>query len=447
MAAILAIATLAGSCGEAKPDLERLYAVASTGADRTPVIFMPGVMGSQLTDGNRGEEIWPGGFFSFLAGKHFSELALPVGAERVTENHDALRPSGLFDKAAGKDFYSNIVETLTGPGGYRCDPADDPKPDTDCYLMAWDWRRDLVEAAGQLDELIERIRRARGDPDLKVDIVAHSAGSLVTRYFIRYGGRDVLDEERPLVDQAGASKVRRAILIAPPNYGSVSGLQRAIGGSPVGPFAKLRPEILATMPSLYELLPHPDRDWMIDVEGERIDRDLYTLRLWQEWRWSIFDPKVRERITERFSGPAEAERYLAHLETFMARALVRAERFHRSLSTPVEESKTEFIVFGGSCVITPSHCALEEIDGQVLIRLHPEEIQRRRSGVDYPRLMLEPGDGTVTKSSLLARGTLDPDRPTTGFFPLDYVVFICKGHAELPGDITFRDNLLNILLY
>ncbi|MDT8436264.1 MAG: hypothetical protein RRA92_05855 [Gemmatimonadota bacterium] len=443
----MAIAVLAAACGDTKPDLERLYAVASTRSDRTPVIFVPGVMGSRLTDDNRGKEIWPGGFFTFLTGRHFSELSLPVGAERVTDNRDAVRPTALFYKAAGKDFYNNIVETLTGPGDYRCDPADDPGPYTDCYLFAWDWRRDLVEAATRLDELIEHIRRVRGEPDLKVDIVAHSAGSLVTRYFIRYGGRDVLDEERPVVDQAGSSKVRRAILIAAPNYGSVSGLQRAIMGSPVGPLAKLQPEVLATMPSLYELLPHPDRDWMIDNEGKRIERDLYAVETWQDWHWSIFDPKVRERIAERFADREEAERYLVRLETFMARALERGERFHRSLSIPVAESQTEFIVFGGSCVLTSSHCALEKIDGKVMIRLNPDELQTRMPGVDYARLMLEPGDGTVTKSSLMARGTLDPDIPAAGYFPLDYVVFICKGHAELPGDITFRDNLLNILLY
>lgn len=40
-----------------------------------------------------------------------------------------------------------------------------------------------------------------------------------------------------------------------------------------------------------------------------------------------------------------------------------------------------------------------------------------------------------------------PPSPQPGFFPIAYAVFICRDHASLPGDLTFRDNLLNILLH
>ncbi|ETW97805.1 MAG: hypothetical protein ETSY1_21280 [Candidatus Entotheonella factor] len=30
---------------------------------------------------------------------------------------------------------------------------------------------------------------------------------------------------------------------------------------------------------------------------------------------------------------------------------------------------------------------------------------------------------------------------------IDYAVFICERHELLPSNVTFRDNLLNILLY
>lgn len=82
-----------------------------------------------------------------------------------------------------------------------------------------------------------------------------------------------------------------------------------------------------------------------------------------------------------------------------------------------------------------------------MIRLRPEEVHTRLPGVDYQALMLEPGDGRVTKASLLARDSLSPDASQPGFFPIAYAVFICRSHADLPSDLTFRDNLLNILLY
>ena len=62
--------------------------------------------------------------------------------------------------------------------------------------------------------------------------------------------------------------------------------------------------------------------------------------------------------------------------------------------------------------------------------------------------MLEPGDGRVTKPSLLARQTLDPTirRHRYSYFPLDYSVMFCDDHERLTGNINFQDNLLNILL-
>ena len=59
---------------------------------------------------------------------------------------------------------------------------------------------------------------------------------------------------------------------------------------------RLAPEIEATMPGLYQLLPHPDRTWMLDIHGARLDIDLYDPSVWQTNRWSVYDPDVRQRI-------------------------------------------------------------------------------------------------------------------------------------------------------
>jgi hypothetical protein len=129
-------------------------------------------------------------------------------------------------------------------------------------------------------------------------------------------------------------------------------------------------------------------------------------------------------------------------ERFFAAALTRARRFHQALSAPLGEVATENVVFRGDCELTPARCLLEVVGGRVVIRLHPEEVRNHVPGVDYEALMLEPGDGRVTKASLLARDSLAPDATRPGFFPIAYAVFICRGHAELPSDVTFRDNLL-----
>jgi triacylglycerol esterase/lipase EstA (alpha/beta hydrolase family) len=85
----------------------------------------------------------------------------------------------------------------------------------------------MSAAAARLDAVIDRLRRARREPGLRVNLVAHSAGGLVVRHFIRFGAHDVLDQPLGEVQSsfAGAGKVRRVTLIATPNNGSELGLR------------------------------------------------------------------------------------------------------------------------------------------------------------------------------------------------------------------------------
>ena len=106
------------------------------------------------------------------------------------------------------------------------------------------------------------------------------------------------------------------------------------------------------------------------------------------------------------------------------------------------------IVLGRDCVPTPARILIEDIGEESHVRLWPDEIKQPNSAIDYQSTMLEPGDGAVTKASLLARTELDPSIPRHRYsdFPLDYSMMFCGDHSELPGNITFQDNLLHILL-
>lgn len=450
--ATILLSAFAAGCSSTlqSPDLARLYAPVAAQRKANPLIVIPGIMGSRLyrADADARDEVWPGSLWNFVSGHDLSMLALPVpgsagiaGAPHVT----ALNTGGIFHEIAGRDFYGQIMRTLTDAGGYDCAPREAVTATSDCILFAWDWRKGMVAAAGELDALVEQIRRLRNDPGLKVDIVAHSAGGLLTRYFVRYGGVDVLDHDAAPITYAGGRKVRQAILIGTPNYGSVTALQKAITGIDVG-MATIRPETIATMPGMFQLLPHPDRTWMIDIRGQRIDLDLFNTETWRENGWSIWDPAVRRRIRSGFSDQAAADAYLLAFEKHFARELARTARFHRALSRRMPGSPTQYIVFGSACVETSARCLLEEVDGQVHIRLNPGDIRNPVPGVPYAALMLEPGDGSVTKASLLARDSLDP-QATRGDFPIAWSMFICEHHQNLPANPTFRDNLLNILLY
>jgi len=446
LAVLLMVLAFVSGCAVHKPDLTRLYAHVTGEPKAEPLIVIPGVMGSRLTNAQTGREIWPGSLLNLATGNRFEELALPLEMDTHRQPAQPLAPATLFLDMAGQDFYNSLVGTLEGPGGYHCVPKDRVNADTDCVLFSWDWRKDLVKAAADLDALVDRLAALRNDPGLRVNILGHSAGGLVTRYFLRYGGSDVLTDRQSEITNAGARKVHKAILIGTPNFGSISALQQALRGMDAG-LARIPPEIIATMPGLYQLLPHPERTWMIDINGRRIERDVYDPATWRTWQWSIFDPDARQRVMRRFRDPGAGERYLARLEASFEGNLERARRFQLALSNPQHQPPNKYVVFGGDCFMTPARCLLEHVDGEAKVRLFPDEIRDPVPDVNYDALMLEPGDGTVTKASLMGRDNLDSTERGGGLFPIDYPVFLCEKHFRLAGNMTFRDNLLNILLY
>jgi pimeloyl-ACP methyl ester carboxylesterase len=434
-------ALLLAACGGKvlRPDLARLYE-ASTGAPtQPPVVLIHGVLGAKLRHKGSGVEVWPGSL-ARLAFSEFRELELGGG-------DDDLEPFALFDAAAGQDFYGAIVRTLMGPGGYAQGVIGTPPGDQRkrVYVFLYDWRRDNVDSVRALDAYVESIRRDYGDPKLRVDLVAHSNGGLIARYYLRYGMTDVCDDNEFPISDEGAEKVRRLVLLGTPNFGSVRTVMGLIEGAKVG-FRRIPPEVLASFPSAYQLFPHALNQWLVTVDGTTLDRDLFDIELWRRFQWSIFDPEVRARIAREHAHP---DTYLATLEAQMARSLERARRFTWALSiVPEAKPKVRPIVFGGDCTLTPARLVVEEIDGDSVLRLQPGDIARPRTGIDYGRLMLEPGDGSVTKASLLARDSLDPTVPRHpySYFPIDYSFFLCESHDRLTGNASFQDNLLQALL-
>ena len=446
--ALLLAVLLSGCSLSPKPDLVQLYARVAQRPKPHPLVLVPGIMGSRLQRAETGLEVWPGSIWNLMHGHDYSELALPLtGAGAIPGGPvpQDLVAGGVFHEIAGADFYGEIVRTLTSAGHYTCVPLQEVNATTDCVLFAWDWRRGIVAGAAELDRLVDRLRLLRKDPALRVDIVAHSAGGLVARYFARFGGAPLPDRTEPEITFAGGTKVRQLVLIGTPNYGSITALQKAIMGDRIG-FAYLRPETVATMPGMFDLLPHPERTWMIDIQGRRLEISVHDAQIWRRYRWSIWDPQVRARIRAGFRDRAAADAYLAAFERHFERELRRSARLHHALGTPIDHPPNKYVVFGSGCFPTPARCLLEEIDGETYVRLHPRDIARPIPGIAYDELMIEPGDGSVTKASLLARDSLEPDAGR-GDFPIAWSVFVCERHTRLPGNATFRDNLLNTVLY
>lgn len=432
------------------PDLHRLYMESMEVTDQPPVIFIHGVLGSKLKDTQTKQDLWPGGLSRLLL-HDYADIAYDINADTLEPLPGHTLAYEISDGAAGKDFYGKIIHTLSDTGGYKLSKVGqkvNPRH-KNYYVFHYDWRQDNVISASQLADFIEQIRLDYHNPQLKVDIVAHSMGGLIARYYIRYGKQDVIDDNDfdAKLTMYGAERVRRIILLGTPNLGSIKTLNLFIQGVDIG-IKQISTETLASMPSLYQLFPHPLNNWIVKSDGTPLARDLFSVDTWKRFEWSIFNPEVRQKILASFDDKNAGERHLLLMDRYFEKHLERARRFVWSLSIATPDNHPKLIVFGGGCTLTPARVVVEEIEGESMVKMYPKEIQRPVAGVDYDALLLEPGDGSVTKASLLGRNALDPSVKRHKYIalPIAQSFFLCESHNSLTGNLNFQDNLLNTLL-
>jgi pimeloyl-ACP methyl ester carboxylesterase len=438
LAVSCSVAFLAG-CSAIGPAADQFYPAHSATLERVPVILIPGLLGSRLA--RDGVELWPGGTRKLLT-SNYEDLALRIDPETLEPVDDGIVPSGIFDAAVGRDFYRRIIHELRVAGGYRLIKPGHPvvQQTARLYVFTYDWRQDIVKTAARLDELIEKIRSDYRDPQLRVDVIAHSMGGLVVRYYERYGTADVLNGNSFAVTGAGGSKLRRVVLLGTPNQGTVTAVHKFLNGYRVG-FSALPTEGVATMPSTFELFPHPLVDWVVNINGNPLNFDVFDVEFWRRYRWSIFDYRIQRRMDRHRDiwPPQEV------FEAWFQKRLERARRFVWSLMVPAGPVPLiRPLLLGGDCVPTPRRLVFENIEGESVARLTPEQILLPTPGVDYESLMFEAGDGSVTRSSLLSRQEMSREVPKfeqEGLEP-ERSLLVCAQHDAL----TSNDELLTALI-
>ncbi|MGA1370680.1 MAG: lipase/acyltransferase domain-containing protein [Pseudomonadales bacterium] len=403
-----------------------------------PLIFIPGAFGTTLHDGTIGRERWPSSNLKLLFSR-YEDLAMAIDHQGQAASTATLEPRGVLREGLGFDFYGRLLDALTEIGGYQLMAVGTPPPDRRrcLYVYAHDWRRDNPSLAPGLEQLIEQIRIDHQDPRLRVDLLGHSNGGLLAAWFIRYGTARaaIRGATRPL--RPGADAVSRLFLLGAPLRGTVQPVLAHLRGEEIG-LRRIPPEILATCPGPLQLFPHPDDPWLIDREGRIAAVDLFDVETWRTHRWSIFARETRERVVARHGGGLAGAQYLERLEHYFARQLRTGEAFIRALSNTDNPLGVPVQLFGGDCAPTLARLLLDTRGS------HPRVVERAPGGqdnIDYPALMLEPGDTVVTRRSLTGRAhrgtTTLADAPAT---------FLCAEHRSLSGDPVLLDNLLHALL-
>lgn len=446
---------------KAGPELGQLYNKAAQhhGPMRNPVIVIPGILGSKLVEKDTGQIVW-GAFANGYANPDRPEgarlLALPMAeGKTLAELTDNTSSAGALERLKVSllglpvqlNAYVHILGTL-GVGGYQdqqlamSGAVDYGNDHFTCFQFDYDWRRDNAENAARLHEFIlERRafvqdqyfkRYGIKDAEVKFDIVAHSMGGLVSRYFLRYG-RAPLPEDGgpPKLTWAGAELVEKLILVGTPNAGSAKAIKQMVRGADFAPtLPGYEPALLGTMPSIYQLLPRGRHGALREAEtGEVID-DLYDPALWERMGWGLAAPdqdKVLRVLLPEFDRPEERRRIaLDH----QAKCLAKARQFAAAMDKPAAPPKgTSIHLFIGDAVQTPAVLEASS-DGRIRV------------------LDKKPGDGTVLRSSVLMDERVGGEWHPMLVSPIKTagVHFVFTDHLGMTKDPGFSDNVLYLLL-
>lgn len=450
---LAACLTLSGCWSSmSSPDLGGIYNMATLADDsqRNPIIVIPGILGSRLRQGSDGRIVWgafESGSLDVRNDEGLRALALPMQqGVPLSQLRDDLTADKVLDKIRVQLLrlplesraYFKLLGVL-GAGGYRDQSLGGALRYGDkhftCFQFPYDWRRDIPENARLLGEFIETKRRFVADEQkrrygidkpVRFDLVAHSMGGLVTRYYLEYGGAEPSATQG--VPWSGASGIDRVVLIAPPNGGALDSLDRLVNGAdPSWLLPHFDSALLGTMPAIFQLLP---RSRYARVTDGKEKLDVFDAATWQTQQWGLLDPAqadVLRRLLPDQPDPLRRQQIARdHLEKVLARA--REVQAALDRPAPLPEGLTLHLL-AADAEATPA---------------------QMRAG-QKPRLTVVAsgaGDGIVLRAS-----ALQDERVAEGWqprlqSPIEWssVTFLGGDHLSVFDNEAFADNLLYLLL-
>jgi len=443
------------------PDLGGLYNEAASHHDerRNPVIVIPGILGSKLKDGESGRVAWGAFSGTYISpetpeGARLAAVPMQKGTP-LKELNDGIVSDGALDRVKLNvlglplqlNAYANILCTL-GVGGYRDSQLGDAGAidygdgHYTCFQFDYDWRRDNVENARRLHEFMiekrayvrEEIRKRYGvqREDVKFDIVAHSMGGLIARYYLQYGDADLPEDGSiPAVTWRGRELVDKVVLVGTPSAGSVQALLQLVNGFQPAPILpKYEPAVLGTMPSIYQLLPRTRHRAAIQSDT-RASLDVYDINVWEEMNWGLLSPGQDHVLRELLPEVTDAEERRSIAHDHLVKCLARAQQFTEAMDQPVDYPEgLQLYLVAGDAAETAAVVAVDPGTHRLSV------------------ISKSFGDGTVLRSSALMDERTGGDWSPHLRSPIrwTHATFLFTDHLGMTKDAAFADNVLFILL-
>lgn len=155
-----------------------------SGEKKTPIIVIPGIMGTELYEGQT--RVW-------TPKQDWANFSESIKNDNILSYHNRYSiQNNLDERVYGvMNHMKNMIDTL-------CDKF----PNRDIYVFSYDWRKSNTQTAAELKNFINSL-----EVD-KVDIVAHSMGGLVTSEYFANATKN------------GDNKVNKIITLGTPYEGS-----------------------------------------------------------------------------------------------------------------------------------------------------------------------------------------------------------------------------------
>jgi len=421
-------------------------------ANRSPVIIIPGLLGSKLVNKNTGKDVW----FELSRAKD-DDLRLPI-SPNLSQNKDNLiakdiiRSVKLVKFLPQTDIYETLLQSLVS-NGYKEGDWDNPGAsgfENTVYVFGYDWRRDNVENARLLMQKIATLKVKFKRPGLKFNLIGHSMGGLIAQYAAMYGNADLpTGKRKPKPTWKGAADIDKIFLVGTPNEGSVGALNGLLNGFAIFGtnsinlpfFQNLNRLDVFTIPSIYQLLPHEKTLRVYDENLKPLAVDIYNPLTWEKYGWAAY---LDKNFAENFNVTEQK-----NAKPYFRAALLRAKRFNEALDAGVgTKSPVSLYYLGAECK--------ETLDAAVIYRDAKKEVWEtlfkansftrsgdgvKVSGKELEQLIYAPGDGVVAKRSFLS-GTGKSDADLIAGKELSIA---CDEHNKLTNNAEIQKSLLAVL--
>ena len=431
---------------------------------RNPVIIVHGFLGSKLRNPQNGDIIW-GEMTSRMILRGYSDgylrqLSLPMGFNKnLSELKDNIEPISVLDnfnvilwsinfKVSG---YNKMLEILSIAGyvkenGTDYDKITEKKDIPSLYTFYYDWRRSLPENAARLHDFVlekrkklqklyERIYKVKNF-DLQFDILAHSMGGLVSRYYLRYGDQPLpKDGSLPKFDWRGSKYIDTVVIIGTPNSGYLDTFKELVQGLSLDERAPIYPRAaIGTFHSYYQMLPLCSTRSIVydNVDKDKREAiDIFNVTNWIKNKWGLANPELDKELKVLLPNVKSAQERRKIALDHLKKCLLKAEQFTRAMRVYKKApNDVRYILFAGDAVDTPRRAIIDRATGKI-------------KRIDY-----DAGDGKVLATSAVMDERDGRKWVPFAHTPIDWdaIMFLKAAHMGITESYSFADNVTFYLL-